>query len=124
MSKNEQEIVIKLNLDEILTKVANDVITEILTLIGEGKNVANQSLHPKKNGETPVFFDTGLMLNSIETRLVDGGVEIFVSNEGRSQIMDYLNLRHDDWMILEESEYIINYADQRLQYYLDEKFPD
>ena len=124
MSKNEQEIVIKINLDEILTKVANDVITEILTLIGEGKNVHNQSLHPKKNGETPTFYDTGLMLNSIETRLVDGGVEIFVSNESRSQIMDYLNLRHEDWAILEESEYIINYADQRLQYYLDLKFPD
>ena len=120
---SEQEIVIKINLDEILTKIADDVITEILTLIGDGKNSENKSLHPKKNGESPNFYNTGLMLNSIQTRIVDGGIEIFVSNEGRSQIMDFLNLRHSDWKILEESDYLTKFMDKRLQYYLDDMFP-
>lgn len=121
---NNENITITLNLDEILLKVADDVITEILTLIGEGKNVHNQSLTPKKNGETPTFYDQGIMLGSIEARIVEGGVEIFVNESFRTKVMDYLKLRHDDWAILEESDFIIDFIDKRLQAYLDEKFPD
>lgn len=124
MSKNEQEIIIKINLDDILLKVANDVIEHILQLIDSGKNVYNESLHPKVNGQTPTFRVTHLMLNSIKPRLVDGGVEIFVDEGFRSQVMDYLKDMHDDWSILEESDYIINFIDQRLQHYLDLQFPD
>lgn len=118
----EGEIVI--NLDEILGKVSTDVINEIRRLIDSGKNANNEDLTPKRNGEPPTFYDTGLMLNSIKYKLTDYGVEIFVDNGGRSLIMDYLNERHDDWQILVETDYITEFVDKRLQYYLDEQFPD
>lgn len=124
MSKNEQEIVITINLDEILGKVSTDVINEIKRLIDSGKNANNESLTPKRDGNPPTFYDTGLMLNSIKYKLTDYGVEIFVDNGGRSLIMDYLNERHDDWQILVETDYITEFIEQRLQYYLDEMFPD
>ena len=124
VSGTAEEIIIKIDLDDILSKIATDVINEIRRLIDSGKNVGDESLTPKRNGEPPTFYDTGLMLNSITYKFIGGGIEIFVANEGRSLIMDYLNQRHDDWKILDETEYIIDFVDRRLQYYLDEQFPD
>lgn len=115
------KVTIEIDLDEIIIKVVEDTINEIKRLISTGKNIHNNSLKPKKNGEVPTFYDTGRLLNSISYEFTNNGIEIYISDEGRVDILDYIQQKVS-WVILDDSDYIEKYMDKRLQYYLDSKY--
>lgn len=119
-----EDIIIRIEIDEILSKIGQDVIDEIRRLINSGKNIDNEDLEPKSNDEIPTFYDTGTMLNSLLFIQTGPGFEIIISDDGRALISEYLKSHNSSWNILDNSDYIINFIDDRLQAYLDEMFND
>ena len=118
----ENSLDINLDLDDILSKVSIDIINEIKRLIDSGKNVNNENLAPKVNGSTPTFHNTGLMLDSISYEITNEGINIFIDNSSRAKISEYLKQHDSTWNIIDTTKYIMEFADSRLQFYLDNEF--
>lgn len=105
---------------KILLQVGKDVIKEIKKLIKNGKNIFNEDLISKNNKEVPDFHDTGLLLKSLDCKVENDNLIIFVNNASRYKVLyDLQNRKGKNWVLIEYSDYIANFITKKYDKYLE-----